>query len=342
MTEYHLLTTWRIEAPLEHVYAAIRDSPGWPAWWPALQRVEAVSAGDADGVGSSWRYCWHGRLPYRVAFAVRITRIVPLQSIEGVARGDLDGVGRWHFSREGKASVVRYEWHVCSRRRWMNLSAPLLRPLFIRNHALVMNQGGAGLARHLGARLLGQDTIELPAPPAQRKSPKPAEVLMVGLAAGIVATFAQLLLWWLTAVPLAETLLRDAYLTAAILLGESILQGPLAPRGDVLLLATLVHFTLSVAYAIVPAGLAFPLRGGKALMLGALYGLVIYAVNLHGFTLLYPWFAITRGWSTLIVHLVFGCTLVGGYRYFRECGISPPALPGQAAADESRTGAPAP
>jgi hypothetical protein len=36
----------------------------------------------------------------------------------------------------------------------MNLIAPLARPLFRRNHHLLMEQGGRGLATHLQARLV--------------------------------------------------------------------------------------------------------------------------------------------------------------------------------------------
>jgi hypothetical protein len=39
---------------------------------------------------------------------------------------------------------------------WMNLLAPIARPLFAWNHDVVMRQGGEGLARLLGTRLLVQ------------------------------------------------------------------------------------------------------------------------------------------------------------------------------------------
>ena len=124
---------------------------GWPRWWPGVQAVERAAAGGAGGVGRVWRFSWRGPLPYRVAFEVCATRVDDLAAIEGTARGDLDGTGRWRFSRQGAATVVSCEWHVRSTRRWMNLTAPLARRLFIRNHARVMEQGGAGLARLLGA-----------------------------------------------------------------------------------------------------------------------------------------------------------------------------------------------
>ena len=161
MAEYRLLTIWRIQAPLEAVYAAIQNSLRWPEWWPGAQRVEEAAIGDADGLNNIRRYFWQGKFPYRVVFQVRATRIEKLVAIEGAAFGDLEGMGRWHFSRQGSVSIVRYEWHVRSTRWWMNFIAPLARPMFIGNHALLMGQGGEGLARMLHASLLTQKTIDL-------------------------------------------------------------------------------------------------------------------------------------------------------------------------------------
>jgi hypothetical protein len=328
VAEYRLLTIWRIEAPLELVYAAIHDSLCWPDWWPGVKKVEQVAAGDADGIYSVWRYAWRGRLPYRVAFEVSATRIEKLVAIEGTTRGDLEGVGRWHFSRQGTVSIVRCEWHVRSTRWWMNLIAPVARPIFIRNHALVMEQGGVGLARLLGAPLVGQETIDLLAEtPVPRVVPGrwqergrviPALVLFVGLGAGVIATVAQLFLWWLSEMPLLETLFRDTRLTAALVMGPAVLPPPSTAQWDILLVATLVHFALSVVYALIPAYLSRRLRIGPALLVGALYGLAIYLVNLYGFTLLFPWFTVARDWITLVAHLIFGVALVGGCQLFSK------------------------
>jgi hypothetical protein len=107
MADYHLLSIWRIEAPLEPVYSAIRNSLGWPDWCPGFQNVDQVADGDADGIGNVRRYVWKGSLPYRVVFEVRATRIENLQVIEGTARGDLEGIGRWHCARRGALSIVQ-------------------------------------------------------------------------------------------------------------------------------------------------------------------------------------------------------------------------------------------
>ena len=160
------------------------------------------------------------------------------------------------------------------------------------------------------------------APWGKRRKIDPAMVLVVGLGAGVISAAAQLALWALAGMPVFETLLRDARLTAAVILGEGVLPPPSTPRWDILLAATLIHFALSIAYALVPAYLIDRLTTLTAIVGGACYGLAIYAINMYGFTLLFPWFAVARDWVTLVTHLVFGATLAWGCllcaRRFRE------------------------
>jgi len=169
MADYHLITIWRIEAPLTEVYAAIHDALRWPDWWPGAECVEQLSGGDANGVNSVLRYAWQGELPYRVVFDVCTTRVDDLVAIEGIARGDLEGTGCWHFSRQGALSVVHFEWHVRSTRLWMNISALFVRQIFVFNHVQVMELGGKGLARLLGVPVPSQENIDLIANEAVRK-----------------------------------------------------------------------------------------------------------------------------------------------------------------------------
>jgi hypothetical protein len=161
MTEYRLLTIWRIKAPLAKVYEAIQNSLSWPEWWPGAQKVEQTAVGDASGINNVRNYAWQGEFPYLVEFSMRATRVEKMVALEGSAKGDLEGIGRWHFSCKGAVSIVRYEWHVHSTLVWMNLMAPIARSMFIHNHMLVMAQGGEGLARLLGSPLLSQENIDL-------------------------------------------------------------------------------------------------------------------------------------------------------------------------------------
>jgi uncharacterized protein YndB with AHSA1/START domain len=154
MRDYAFVTNWRLQAPLEAVWDAIYDSEAWPTWWHYVVRVDLLEPGDERGVGAVRRYTWRTALPYTLAFDTRTTRVERPHVLEADAFGELVGTGRWRLTAEDGLVAVRYDWNVRTTRPWMNLLAPLARPVFAWNHAIVMRRGGQDLARHLGARLI--------------------------------------------------------------------------------------------------------------------------------------------------------------------------------------------
>lgn len=76
-----------------------------------------------------------------------VTRVEPFSRIESTAAGELEGTGLWTFSRQGPATLVRYDWNVRTTRPWMNALAPVARPLFRWNHDVVMAWGFQGLQK---------------------------------------------------------------------------------------------------------------------------------------------------------------------------------------------------
>ena len=151
--QYRFLTTWLLESPREPIWDAIFDQESWPSWWRGVEDVVELAPGDEDGVGSHSRLTWRSRLPYDLVFEARTRTVVKPHLIEADADGELAGTGRWRFF-EGRETAVTYEWNVRTTRAWMNLVAPVARPIFRWNHNAVMHQGGEGLADLLGARLL--------------------------------------------------------------------------------------------------------------------------------------------------------------------------------------------
>lgn len=154
MEEYAFLTIWHIEAPIHTVFKAIHQSLHWPSWWKGVEQVVEIEPGDQQGVGGLYRFTFKSRLPYRLTFNIRVTWVEPPTVLEGIASGEVEGTARWQLSPLGTATIARYEWQVRTTKRWMNLLAPIARPLFEWNHDAVMREGGMALARLLNARLL--------------------------------------------------------------------------------------------------------------------------------------------------------------------------------------------
>jgi uncharacterized protein YndB with AHSA1/START domain len=154
MADYAFLTTWLLESPCEPVWEAVYDQERWPQWWRGVEEAEAVRNGESNGIGTVSRLVWKSLLPYRVEFEVTTTRIEHLRLLEADAVGELTGVGRWRFYEQDGVTAVLYEWNVATSKAWMNLLAPVARPVFEWNHDWVMARGGEGIARLLGCRLL--------------------------------------------------------------------------------------------------------------------------------------------------------------------------------------------
>lgn len=154
MCRYFFVTEWRLKAPIEMVWEAIQRSARWPEWWPYVKEVVELAPGDERGLHAVQRLSWRTRLPYTLAFESTTIQVKRPTLLEASVKGELEGTGRWTLSYDNGITTVHYEWCVDTRKAWMNLFAPLARPVFKWNHDAVMRAGAQGLARRLNAPLL--------------------------------------------------------------------------------------------------------------------------------------------------------------------------------------------
>lgn len=135
-----------------------------------------------------------------------------------------------------------------------------------------------------------------------------------GIAAGIAATIVQVVLWAAFTDAWPILLFRDSRFAAAIVMGPAVLPPPAGFDWRIVAVATLVHFTLAIGYGLVLAALIAGRRPPAALVTGAAFGLILYAINMFGFTVIFPWFAAARDWITAAAHTAFGIAVAGAYR----------------------------
>ena len=137
--------------------------------------------------------------------------------------------------------------------------------------------------------------------------------LWSGIAAAVTSTAVEILLWATLTGALPGILWRDARLAAAIVLGPAALTPSETFDAEVVLVATLVHFALSIVYATALALIVARLGIFSSLIAGAAFGLALYGINLYGFTEIFPWFTVARGGITLAAHLMFGLSASAAY-----------------------------
>jgi uncharacterized membrane protein YagU involved in acid resistance len=112
----------------------------------------------------------------------------------------------------------------------------------------------------------------------------------------------------------------------AIVLGPEVLPPPATFDGFVVLAAVAFHLLLSVVYAIVFALIARAWGLGLAVLIGILYGLLIYVVNFYGMTAFFPWFADARNWVSIFSHALFGAVLALVYKARQRVPHVAPAI----------------
>jgi Polyketide cyclase / dehydrase and lipid transport len=151
---YSFVTIWKISASVDQVWNIIYEQEQWPNWWRGVKKVETLLPGDINNIGKKMRYTWKSFLPYTLSFDMVSKFIIKNYLMEGQAFGELEGVGIWKFTEENGITTIQYNWDVNATKPWMQKLAPVLKPLFIWNHNVIMRWGAEGLAKKLNAHLL--------------------------------------------------------------------------------------------------------------------------------------------------------------------------------------------
>lgn len=101
----------------------------------------------------------------------------------------------------------------------------------------------------------------------------------------------------------------------AIILGKEVLPPPPTFDFGVVMVAVMLHLILSIVYAII---LAWIINASKtsfwvSILIGAVFGYVLYLVNFYLFTGIFPWFANARNWVSAFAHISFGIGAAWAY-----------------------------
>jgi len=155
---YNFITTWKIKAPLQHVWQLVHDNEDWPNWWKGVLKSETIEKGDENEFGKIVDFCWKSVLPYKVNFCIISRFVEPPFILEGVAHGDAIGTGKWWLEEQEGITTVQCIWSVNMNKIWMNKLSLILKPLFLWNHRVIMSWGAKGLATQLNCELTSEST----------------------------------------------------------------------------------------------------------------------------------------------------------------------------------------
>lgn len=106
-----------------------------------------------------------------------------------------------------------------------------------------------------------------------------------------------------------------ARMAAALVLGPGVLQPDDEFSATIVAAGVVVHIALALLFGVTIAFAAAQARDGFAPWIGLACGAALYALDLHGATRVYPWFAEMRTADTFMAHLLFGIAAATGYRH---------------------------
>lgn len=153
--KYHFITTIHIDARSETIWEVLKEPVAWGEWWKWLDGVEGYARGDDRGVGAIIQNEVRTPLGYRLEYTATTTKTIEPHLVEFSAEGDLQGRGQFRLQDSGDGTtVVTLNWLVETVQSWMNLAAPLARPLFNWSHQKLMSDFAAGLAQAIGSKLI--------------------------------------------------------------------------------------------------------------------------------------------------------------------------------------------
>ncbi|HVW39804.1 MAG TPA: SRPBCC family protein [Amycolatopsis sp.] len=143
LNTYRFRDTWVIPAPVPAVFRAVVDLATYPQWWPDVRSVTRLDDDTAEIVCQA-------SLPYRLVIRMRRTeenepagRLAV--DLDGDLRGSLAARVRVHVS----GTTLDIHQDVVASKPLLRSLAPLARPLFRVNHAMMMRRGQRGLRARL-------------------------------------------------------------------------------------------------------------------------------------------------------------------------------------------------
>jgi uncharacterized membrane protein YagU involved in acid resistance len=146
---------------------------------------------------------------------------------------------------------------------------------------------------------------------AQRAAIDWKAAIWAGLIAGTVFMMLEMVMVWLF---LGQSPWGPPRMIAAMVLGRDVLPPPATFDFGILMTAMMVHFALSILYAIILALLIARWNTATAVLAGAVFGLLLYLINFYGFTAVFPWFAMARNWVSIFSHILFGAVIGWAYK----------------------------
>ena len=144
LNDYRFRSLWSVRTTTDRVFGALVDLAGYPDWWPDIRDVTQLDDDTAEVTCRSV-------LPYSLRFLLH--RAVEDESggrVRVDMSGDLEGYVQGRVAAHRTAgALLAITQRVVVTKPLLRALAPVGRPVFRANHALMMWRGQRGLRAYL-------------------------------------------------------------------------------------------------------------------------------------------------------------------------------------------------
>jgi Polyketide cyclase / dehydrase and lipid transport len=144
LNDYRFRSLWSVRAAASRVFDVLVDLDRYPEWWPDIRSVTRVDDDTGEVVCRSV-------LPYALTFRLHRREEDPGRGLMRVdMTGDLEGYVQGVVSEHAAAgALLAISQRVVVTKPLLRVLAPVARPLFRANHALMMRRGQRGFRAYL-------------------------------------------------------------------------------------------------------------------------------------------------------------------------------------------------
>jgi uncharacterized protein YndB with AHSA1/START domain len=143
LNSYRFRDAWLIAAPVRAVFDTVTDIAGYPQWWPDVRSVSRIDNNTAELICQA-------TLPYSLVLQMRRAEQDECAGRLAVRlAGDLEGVLAAQVTSGRAGTTLHIRQDVVVTKPLLRGLAPVARPLFRLNHAMMMRRGQFGLRARL-------------------------------------------------------------------------------------------------------------------------------------------------------------------------------------------------
>lgn len=124
-------------------------------FWQGVSFEKIKQTGDENGVGDEYECTFRTKMLFKLKILLKVADKSKPNQFKLMVEGPLSGEGTCFLEEldHGQATLIRCVWEVRLDHSMLRMTNPVMRPVYVWSHNKVMDEGVAGVGRHLQARV---------------------------------------------------------------------------------------------------------------------------------------------------------------------------------------------